>query len=173
MNAGEQGGIGEAVGPAASNVASGISKTLESAIDDVKKAKMQASTSKAPAKKSGKKPINWSFLNAARGTRKPDAAPCALLDLLTLLPDAAPALHTERLESAHGASKPDQATQASPSRKKSTAVPSTVDTSVNLASIMLEVGRGLACTRITPEEYAAIKSSATAQVLPDWMKTKA
>lgn len=107
------------------------------------------------------------------GTRKPDAAPCALLDLLTLLPDAAPALHTERLESAHGASKPDQATQASPSRKKSTAVPSTVDTSVNLASIMLEVGRGLACTRITPEEYAAIKSSATAQVLPDWMKTKA
>jgi len=47
--------IGEAVGPAASNVASGISKTLESAIDDVKKAKMQASTSKAPAKKSGKK----------------------------------------------------------------------------------------------------------------------
>jgi hypothetical protein len=46
--------IGESVGPAASNVASGISKTLESAIDNVNQAK-KVSTGKSPAKQSSKK----------------------------------------------------------------------------------------------------------------------
>lgn len=57
------------------------------------------------------------------GTRKPDAAPCALLDLLASLPDAAPALHALRLENAHKAAKPAKATQVSPTRKKRTSAP--------------------------------------------------
>lgn len=52
------------------------------------------------------------------GTRKPDAAPCSLLDLLALLPIECPALHALRLENAHKAAKPLKAAQVSPSRKK-------------------------------------------------------
>ncbi len=37
--------------------------------------------------------------------RKPDAAPCALLDLLSLLPVECPALHALRLENAYKATK--------------------------------------------------------------------
>lgn len=55
------------------------------------------------------------------GTRKPDAAPCALLDLLTALPVECPSLHALRLENA---AKPPRATQASPGRKKRASGPS-------------------------------------------------
>lgn len=57
------------------------------------------------------------------GTRKPDAAPCALLDLLAALPSECPALHALRLENAHKAAKPAKATQVSPRVKKRASVP--------------------------------------------------
>lgn len=57
------------------------------------------------------------------GTRKPDAAPLALLDLLAALPDAAPALHALRLDNAHKAAKPARATQVSTGRKKRASAP--------------------------------------------------
>lgn len=58
------------------------------------------------------------------GTRKPDAAPCALLDLLVVLPDECPALHALRLENAHKAAKTSKATQVSTRVKKRTIGPS-------------------------------------------------
>ena len=58
------------------------------------------------------------------GTRKPDTAPLALLDLLTLLPDECPALHALRLENAHKAAKPSKATQVSTRVKKLASGPS-------------------------------------------------
>lgn len=58
------------------------------------------------------------------GTRTPDAAPRALLDLLAMLPDAAPSLHAQRMEAARGASKPVQATPVSPRAKKRASGPS-------------------------------------------------
>lgn len=58
------------------------------------------------------------------GTRKPDAAPCSLLDILTVLPAECPALHALRLENAHKTSKPVKATQVSPGRKKRASGPS-------------------------------------------------
>ena len=58
------------------------------------------------------------------GTRKPDTAPLALLDLLALLPDECPALHALRLENAHKAAKPVKATQVPPDRKKRASGPS-------------------------------------------------
>ena len=57
------------------------------------------------------------------GTRKPDAAPCALLDLLSLLPVECPSLHALRLENALKASKPVKATQVSPKAKKRASAP--------------------------------------------------
>lgn len=57
------------------------------------------------------------------GTRKPDAAPCALLDLLAVLPVECPALHALRLENAHKAAKPVKATQVSPKAKKRASAP--------------------------------------------------
>lgn len=57
------------------------------------------------------------------GTRKPDAAPCALLDLLAVLPVECPALHALRLENAHKAAKPVNATQVSPKAKKRPSAP--------------------------------------------------
>ena len=58
------------------------------------------------------------------GTRKPDAAPCALLDLLSVLPDECPALHALRLENAHKAAKPVKATPVSTRVKKRASGPS-------------------------------------------------
>lgn len=58
------------------------------------------------------------------GTRTPDAAPLALLDLLAALPDAAPALHALRLDNAHKAAKPVRATQVSTGRKTRASAPS-------------------------------------------------
>jgi hypothetical protein len=90
------------------------------------------------------------------GTRKPDAAPCALLDLLAVLPDAAPALHTERLESAHTTSKPAQATtQVSTKAKKRASAPSVQPDDAPV-------------TPAPPPPWVQ-----AAQALPDWMKTEA
>lgn len=58
------------------------------------------------------------------GTRKPDAAPCALLDLLAVLPVECPALHALRLDNAHKAAKPVNAAQVSIRVKKRSSGPS-------------------------------------------------
>jgi hypothetical protein len=102
------------------------------------------------------------------GTRKPDAAPCALLDLLALLPDAAPALHTERLESARGASKPAQATQASPSRKKRAVAPLAQPDAVKMAQVIRDNTEKMVQGINSPPPWVH-----AAQALPDWMKTEA
>lgn len=52
------------------------------------------------------------------GTRKPDAAPLALLDLLAVLPVECPALHALRLENAHRVAKLPKATHVSTQVKK-------------------------------------------------------
>jgi len=89
------------------------------------------------------------------GTRKPDAAPCALLDLLALLPDTAPDLHALRLESAHKSAKPAQATQVSTKAKKRASAPSVQPDDAPV-------------TPAPPPPWVQ-----AAQALPDWMKTEA
>lgn len=91
------------------------------------------------------------------GTRKPDAAPCALLDLLASLPDAAPALHALRLENAHKAAKPPRVTQVSTGRKKRASAPP---------------ARPVAPSNDSPPTAPAPWVHVT-EVVPEWMKTEA
>lgn len=91
------------------------------------------------------------------GTRKPDAAPCALLDLLAVLPVECPALHTLRLDNAHKAAKPVKVTQVSTGRKKRTSGPP--------------------AQPVTPSNEAPLPAPApwvhVTEALPKWMKTEA
>lgn len=82
------------------------------------------------------------------GTRKPDAAPCALLDLLASLPTECPALHALRLENAHKAAKPSKATQVPPSAKKRASAPPVQP--------------------VTPSDTQPPEAPAT-DAVPDWM----
>jgi len=90
------------------------------------------------------------------GTRKPDAAPLALLDILAVLPDECPALHALRLENAHKAAKPVNATQVSTRAKKRVSAPSA------------QPGTPSVQTRPPPPPWVHVT-----EALPEWMKTEA
>lgn len=101
------------------------------------------------------------------GTRKPDAAPLALLDLLAVLPDECPALHALRLENAHKAAKPVKATQVSPTRKKRASGPVVQPGGVKMAQAIRDYTGNMAQAVNTPNAYPWSEAWAA---VPDWMK---